>query len=89
MSKRPKLVVLDTMNFWMDHYMQDLFTGTKKCRCFNNKRRRSKAAFRRIFLDKSSKKILKMGPRYLIIKKGEHGALLFNEKEIFFAPALH
>ena len=88
MSKRPKLVVLDTMNFWMDHYMQDLLPALKNVDVLTINDEEARQLSEEYSLTKAAKKILKMGPRYLIIKKGEHGALLFNEKEIFFAPAL-
>ena len=88
MSKRPKLVVLDTMNFWMDHYMQDLLPALKNVDVLTINDEEARQLSEEYSLIKAAKKILKMGPRYLIIKKGEHGALLFNEKEIFFAPAL-
>ena len=88
MSKRPKLVVLDTMNFWMDHYMQDLLPALKNVDVLTINDEEARQLSEEYSLIKAAKKILKMGPRYLIIKKGEHGALLFNDKEVFFAPAL-
>ena len=78
LSSRPKLIVLDTMNFWMDIAMDEL-----------------KKTIARIdvltindSLVKAAQKILEMGPKVIVIKKGEHGALLFNKEEVFFAPAL-
>ena len=88
MSNRPKLVVLDTMNFWMDHYMQDLLPALKNVDVLTINDEEARQLSEEYSLIKAAKKILKMGPRYLIIKKGEHGALLFSEKEMFFAPAL-
>ena len=88
MSKRPKLVVLDTMNFWMDHYMQDLLPALKNVDVLTINDEEARQLSQEYSLIKAAKKILKMGPKYLIIKKGEHGALLFNDEEVFFAPAL-
>ena len=88
MSKRPRLVVLDTMNFWMDHYMKDLMPALKNVDVLTINDEEARQLSQEYSLIKAAKKILKMGPKYLIIKKGEHGALLFNDKEVFFAPAL-
>lgn len=85
---RPKLIVLDTMNFWMDVAMDDLkeVLGMVDVLLVNDSEARQLTG--EFSLVKAARKILTMGPRYLIIKKGEHGALLFNEKSVFFAPAL-
>ncbi len=88
MKKRPKLIVLDTMNFWMDHFMEDLVEALKDIDVLTINDEEARQLSGEYSLVKAAKNILKMGPKYLIIKKGEHGALLFNNKEVFFAPAL-
>ncbi len=88
MKTRPKLIVLDTMNFWMDHYMEDLLEAIKEVDVLTINDEEARQLSQEYSLIKAAKKILKMGPTYLIIKKGEHGALLFNQEEVFFAPAL-
>jgi sugar/nucleoside kinase (ribokinase family) len=88
MKKRPKLVVLDTMNFWMDHFLPDLLEALEGVDVLTINDEEARQLSQEYSLIKAAKKILKMGPKYLIIKKGEHGALLFNKEEVFFAPAL-
>jgi len=88
MKKRPKLVVLDTMNFWMDLFMGDLKEALKEVDVLSINDEEARQLSEEYSLVKAAKKILKMGPKYIIIKKGEHGALLFSESEMFFAPAL-
>jgi sugar/nucleoside kinase (ribokinase family) len=88
MKKRPKLIVLDTMNFWMDLFMDDLKQALKEVDVLTINDEEARQLSAEYSLVKAAKKILEMGPKYLIIKKGEHGALLFNSKEVFFAPAL-
>ena len=88
MKKRPKLVVLDTMNFWMDLFMDDLKEGLKEVDVLTINDEEARQLSGEYSLVKAAKLILAMGPKYLIIKKGEHGALLFNNEEVFFAPAL-
>ena len=88
MKKRPKLVVLDTMNFWMDLFMDDLKEALKEVDVLTINDEEARQLSGEYSLVKAAKLILAMGPKYLIIKKGEHGALLFNNEEIFFAPAL-
>ena len=88
MKKRPKLVVLDTMNFWMDHFLEDLKESLKEVDVLTINDEEARQLSGEYSLVKSAKVILEMGPKYLIIKKGEHGALLFNQNEVFFAPAL-
>ena len=88
MSKRPKLVVLDTMNFWMDLFLDDLLESLKEVDVLTINDEEARQLSGEYSLVKASKVILAMGPKYLIIKKGEHGALLFNNTEVFFAPAL-
>ena len=88
MKKRPKLVVLDTMNFWMDLFMNDLKEALKEVDVLTINDEEARQLSGEYSLVKAAKLILAMGPQYLIIKKGEHGALLFNNEEVFFAPAL-
>ena len=88
MKKRPKLIVLDTMNFWMDLFMDDLKKALKNIDVLTINDEEARQLSGEYSLVKAAKKILTMGPKYLIIKKGEHGALLFNKKEVFFVPAL-
>ncbi len=85
---RPKLVVLDTMNFWMDNFLPDLMSSLKNVDVLTINDEEARQLSGEYSLVKAAKKIMGMGPKYLIIKKGEHGALLFNQKEVFFAPAL-
>lgn len=88
LRKRPKLVVMDTMNFWMETQMDALLEiiGLVDVLTVNDSEARQLT--NEYSLVKAAQKILKMGPKYLIIKKGEHGALLFNDDQVFFAPAL-
>ena len=88
MTKRPKLIVLDTMNYWMDHFIEDLKESLKEVDVLTINDEEARQLAQEHSLVKAAKIILSMGPKYLIIKKGEHGALLFNNQEIFFAPAL-
>lgn len=88
LRERPKLVVLDTMNFWMESAMEDLKKVLKKVDVLMVNDSEARQLSDEYSLVKASKKILAMGPKYLIIKKGEHGALLFHNDEVFFAPAL-
>jgi sugar/nucleoside kinase (ribokinase family) len=86
--KRPKLIVMDTMNFWMEialAELKDLLTMVDVLMVNDSEARELS---REYSLVKAANKILTMGPKYLIIKKGEHGALLFYENRVFFAPAL-
>jgi sugar/nucleoside kinase (ribokinase family) len=87
-KKRPKLIVMDTMNFWIETAWEDLkkvFTMVDVLLVNDSEARQISGEFS---LVKAAKKILKMGPKFLIVKKGEHGALLFNGDNVFFAPAL-
>jgi len=88
MKVRPKLIVMDTMNFWMDIAMPELTEVLKMVDVLlvNDSEARQLSA--QFSLVKAAREILKMGPKYLIIKKGEHGALLFHNEEVFYAPAL-
>lgn len=89
LPQRPKLVALDTMNFWMDIALEELKQVLKKVDVLTINDEEARQLSGEYSLVKAAKKIIGMGPRYLVIKKGEHGALLFNEdKEVFFAPAL-
>ncbi len=88
LPKRPKLVVLDTMNFWMDTAWNGLMEVLKKVDVLAVNDEEARQLSKEYSLVKAAQKILKMGPKYLIIKKGEHGALLFNSEQVFFAPAL-
>lgn len=88
MPTRPKLVVLDTMNFWMDIAREDLDKVISKIDVLTINDEEARQLSGEYSLVKAAQKIINMGPRFLIIKKGEHGALLFNENEVFFAPAL-
>jgi len=85
---RPDLVVLDTMNFWMETAMGDLKKVLKKVDVVLINDSEARQLSGEYSLVKCAKEILKMGPKFLIIKKGEHGALLFHENQVFFAPAL-
>ncbi len=88
LTNRPKLIVLDTMNFWMDIMMDDLLETIKLVDVLTINDSEARQLSGEYSLVKAAKKILTMGPKYLIIKKGEHGALLFHEDKIFSAPAL-
>jgi sugar/nucleoside kinase (ribokinase family) len=88
LKNRPKLVVMDTMNFWMDIAMDDLLATIKLVDVLTINDAEARQLSGEYSLVKAARKILTMGPKYLIIKKGEHGALLFHEDKIFSAPAL-
>lgn len=88
LQNRPKLVVLDTMNFWMDIAMDKLKEVLKKVDVLTINDEEARQLSQEYSLVKAARKIMEMGPQYLIIKKGEHGALLFHEDRAFFAPAL-
>ncbi len=88
MKKRPKLVALDTMNFWMDTAMDELKEVIAKVDVLLINDSEARQLSREHSLVKAAKKIFEMGPRYLVIKKGEHGALLFHKNKAFYAPAL-
>jgi len=84
----PKLVILDTMNFWMDIALKELHNTLKKVDVITINDEEARQLSGEYSLVAAARKISTMGPKYVIIKKGEHGALLFHENEIFFAPAL-
>jgi len=88
LKNRPKLIVLDTMNFWMEIALEDLKQVLKKIDILTINDEEARLLSGEYSLVKAARKILDMGPSTLIIKKGEHGALLMNKNKIFFAPAL-
>ena len=86
--EKPKLVILDTMNFWMDSALEDLHLVLKRVDVITINDEEARQLSGEYSLVNAANKIHKMGPKFVIIKKGEHGALLFNEGKMFFAPAL-
>jgi sugar/nucleoside kinase (ribokinase family) len=88
LTVRPKLIVMDTMNFWMDIAMDDLKEVLKKVDVLLVNDAEARQLSGELSLVKAAKLIMEMGPQFLIIKKGEHGALLFHKDHVFFAPAL-
>jgi sugar/nucleoside kinase (ribokinase family) len=88
LSRRPKLIMMDTMNFWMQTAMDDLKKVLSEVDILTINDEEARLLTNTHSLKKAAKDILKMGPKILIIKKGEHGALLFHDNEVFFAPAL-
>lgn len=88
MTAKPKLVVLDTMNFWMDCALADLLQVMKRIDVITINDEEARQLSGEYSLVKAAAKIHEMGPKYVVIKKGEHGALLFHDKNVFFAPAL-
>ena len=88
MKVRPKLIVMDTMNFWMDIALDDLKEVLKKVDVLLVNDGEARQLSGEFSLVKAARKIMEMGPQFLIIKKGEHGALLFHKHHVFFAPAL-
>ena len=86
--ENPKLVVLDTMNFWMDNALEDLKKVIAKVDVITINDEEARQLSGEYSLVKAAREIEKMGPKYVVIKKGEHGALLFHQNEMFFAPAL-
>lgn len=88
MTVRPKLVVMDTMNFWMDSAMDKLKQVIAKVDVLAVNDEEARQLSNEHSLVKAARVISSMGPKVVVIKKGEHGALLFNENRIFFAPAL-
>jgi len=87
LKQKPKLIVLDTMNFWMETAMPDLEEALKRVDLLMVNDSEARELTHQYSLVKAAKKIREMGPKYLIIKKGENGALLFYEDKVFFAPA--
>ncbi|MCE2756765.1 MAG: PfkB family carbohydrate kinase [Chitinophagaceae bacterium] len=88
MKKKPKLVVMDTMNFWMETAMADLEAVLKKVDVLLVNDSEARQLSGQYSLVKAAKTIMGMGPKYLVVKKGEHGALLFHGDKVFVAPAL-
>ncbi len=88
LKTRPKLIVMDTMNFWMESAMDDLREVLKMVDVLMVNDSEARQLSGQFSLVKAARKIMDMGPKYLIIKKGEHGALLFYGANVFFAPAL-
>ena len=88
MNAKPDLVILDTMNFWMDSALGDLMKVISKVDVITINDEEARQLTGEYSLVVAAKKIMTMGPEFVVIKKGEHGALLFFEDEIFYAPAL-
>ena len=88
LSHRPKVLALDTMNFWMDHAMDELREVLKHIDLLIINDEEARQLADEYSLMRASAVISRMGPKYLVIKKGEHGALLFGDDQVFFAPAL-
>jgi sugar/nucleoside kinase (ribokinase family) len=88
MKNKPKLVVMDTMNFWMETAMADLEAVLKKVDVLLVNDSEARQLSGQYSLVKAAKTIMGMGPKYLVVKKGEHGALLFHGDKVFVAPAL-
>ncbi|MCP9746116.1 PfkB family carbohydrate kinase [Lacihabitans sp. CS3-21] len=88
LRNRPKFVMLDTMNLWMDIMMDDLKKVIAEIDCLTINDSEARQLSGDYSLKRAAKSIMAMGPKTLIIKKGEHGALLFQEDRIFFCPAL-
>ncbi|WP_111683301.1 PfkB family carbohydrate kinase [Winogradskyella tangerina] len=88
MDTKPKMVILDTMNFWMDNALEDLHKVMKHIDVITINDEEARQLTGEYSLVNAAHKIYEMGPRYVVIKKGEHGALLFNKDNVFYAPAL-
>ncbi len=88
MTSKPKLVVLDTMNFWMDSALDDLHKVIKRVDVLTINDEEARQLTGEYSLVVAARKIHEMGPKYVVIKKGEHGALLFHNENVFYAPAL-
>lgn len=88
LRSRPKLIAMDTMNFWMDSAMSDLLKVLKKVDVLTINDEEARQLSGEHSLVKAARVIHRMGPKFLVIKKGEHGALLFHNDELFYAPAL-
>jgi len=88
MTRKPKLTVLDTMNFWMDNALDELMQVISKVDVITINDEEARQLSGEYSLVTAAKKIMKMGPKFVVIKKGEHGALLFHHNQVFFAPAL-
>lgn len=88
LRKRPKLIVLDTMGFWMEHTWDLLMEIISKVDVITINDQEARQLTKEYSLVRAAQKIMNMGVKYVVIKKGEHGALLFHKKDVFFAPAL-
>ena len=88
MESKPKLTILDTMNFWMDNTLEDLLKVIEKVDVITINDEEARQLTGEYSLRKAAKKIHSMGPKYVVIKKGEHGALIFSGSQVFYAPAL-
>lgn len=88
MQERPKLIVLDTMNFWMDHALEELKEVIGQVDVITINDEEARQLSNEYSLVSAAEKIQEMGPKFVVIKKGEHGALLFHKSKVFFAPAL-
>ena len=88
MEKKPKLAVLDTMNFWMNNALSDLHKVMKRIDVITINDDEARQLTGEYSLVVAARKIHEMGPKYVVIKKGEHGALLFHNDNVFYAPAL-
>ncbi|WP_405574333.1 PfkB family carbohydrate kinase [Winogradskyella sp. Asnod2-B02-A] len=88
MTKKPKLAILDTMNFWMDIALDDLLSVIKNVDVITINDEEARQLTGEYSLVVAARKIHEMGPKYVVIKKGEHGALLFHNENVFYAPAL-
>jgi sugar/nucleoside kinase (ribokinase family) len=88
LKQRPRLIAMDTMNFWMEVAMDDLVNVISKVDLLFVNDSEARELSGQYSLVKAAREIMKMGPKYLVIKKGEHGALLFHDDKVFFAPAL-
>ncbi len=88
MDKRPKLIIMDTMNFWMDIMLDELKKTISMVDVISINDEEARQLSGEYSLVTAAKKIKEMGPKYIIIKKGEHGALLFGDDKMFYAPAM-
>ncbi len=88
MNPKPRFIAMDTMNFWMNTAWDGLMEVLKKIDCLVINDEEARQLSGEFSIVKASEKIMKLGPKFLVIKKGEHGALLFYEDKLFFAPAL-
>ncbi len=88
LKKKPALIAMDTMNFWMDVAWDSLLTTIRQVDLLTINDEEARQLSGEYSLVRAARKIFELGPRYLVIKKGEHGALLFHESDVFFAPAM-
>lgn len=88
LKNRPNLIVMDTMNFWMNTMLDELHRTISMVDVLTVNDEEARQLSGEFFLPVAAKKIIEMGPKIVIIKKGEHGALIFNKDDVFFAPAL-